>query len=169
MRLFIAIKIAPNSELYDILHKLETYGKAVELENIHLTLKFLGEVIDAGKTISALELIKFKSFDLELKGMDVLPNERKPRILFLRAFPEDILNSLASEIDTATKEISRDHPFTPHITVLRIKNYGDLKNIVEQYKNKYILKHKVSHFSLFKSTLTPKGPIYEELKKFQLI
>lgn len=169
MRLFIAIKIVPNPELYDILSKLGTYGKVVWVENIHLTLKFLGEVMDPSKIISSLELIKFKSFDLELRGMGAFPNERKARILFLRAFPEDILSSLADETDIVTKEISRDHRFTPHITLLRIRNYADLKNIIDEYKNKYFLKQKVDHFSLFKSTLTPKGPIYEELKKFQLI
>ncbi len=169
MRLFIAIKISPNNNILEILSLLKKFGKTVEAENIHLTLKFMGEVSDHQQIINSLETIRFKIFDLELKGMGAFPNERRGRILFLKAYPENILVSLANEIDRVTQYIPMDHPFSPHITVVRIKNYADLTQIIGENKNKNFLIQKVDHFSLFKSTLTPRGPIYEELNKFQLM
>lgn len=169
MRLFIAIKIDPDKELIGILSELRSLGKAVEEENIHLTLKFLGEVSDDMEIIESLGKIRFNKFTMELRGIGAFPNMKRGRILFVKAEPTDILNKLSGEVDRATPNIKRDHPFIPHITLLRSKLLLDFSRIGNRIGDNLILSEEVDHFSLYQSTLTPSGPIYKEMKSFQLI
>lgn len=169
MRLFVAIKIDANKRIEEILSQLSNLGKAVEEKNIHLTLKFLGEVSDESKIIKNLEEVRYNKFTIELRGADAFPSLRKGRILFIKAEPAGILEKLSTEIDNSTISIKRDHPFTPHITVLRSKILQDFSSIAENIGKDTILSQQVDHFSLYQSTLTSAGPIYKELKRFQLI
>ncbi len=169
MRLFIAIKVYPTEMLLNMLNELKKYGKTVESENIHLTLKFLGEVENESKIIGELEKVQAGKFTMKLKGIGAFPNERRARVIFVTAGPEKSLANLSEQVDNFTSAIKRDHPFAPHVTVLRAKQPLDIKGLMESNKEKEFGTQEINYFSLFKSTLTPNGPIYEELKKFQLM
>ncbi len=169
VRLFIGIEIEPNKEIKGILNEIQLKGKKVKEENLHITLKFLGELNGYDSIVNSLETIKFEKFSLELKGLGAFPNERRARVLFIIADSNGKLESLAKLVDKATHEIKMDHPFTPHLTLMRFKFPADLGQLISKYRSQYFGKYDVNDFNLYSSELTPTGPIYKIIKKFQLI
>lgn len=177
MRLFIAIELPEQAKESIEKVKLELKGikgvKAVAKENIHLTLKFLGEVADnkADEIVRALSQVKLKQFNLSISKMGVFPNEQRIQVLWVNAEPAEPLFELKKMIDAALPRFRDDHPFKNHITFARIKyiaNDFDKKKILEMITNKQIDKVEflVDKFILYKSDLTPSGPIYEIVEEF---
>jgi 2'-5' RNA ligase len=145
-------------------------GKRTEPENLHLTLKFLGE-INEEKIIEVkkrLKEIKFKRFESEIDEIGYFSPEFI-RIIWIHLSNCDELQEL---IDEKLKGLFKpEYRFMSHVTIARVKylknkNYflGELKKI----KIPSGLKFKVNNFELKKSTLTPDGPIYEILERYNL-
>jgi 2'-5' RNA ligase len=177
MRLFIAIDLPEQAKESIEKIKLELKGikgiKPVAKENIHLTLKFLGEVEDANiKDITlALESVKFKPFKICISKMGFFPSEQRIQVVWADAEPAEPFFELKKEIDKALPMFKDDHSFKNHITFARIKYIAhdfDKKKIIEMVKNKQLDKTKflVDKFRLYKSDLTPAGPVYEVVKEF---
>ncbi|MCL4412782.1 MAG: RNA 2',3'-cyclic phosphodiesterase [Candidatus Thermoplasmatota archaeon] len=169
MRAFIAIKVTPNDDIRVILKTLKTMGKTVQPENIHLTLKFLGEIRETQEIVENLKKIELEKFVLEMSGIGAFPSLRKGRVVFINAGPEEKLIELARKVDSATPSITTDHPFSPHVTLLRSKVTQDFSSFAERVGNRIVQKQQVGHFSLYESQLTASGPIYTELIRFDLI
>ena len=169
MRCFIAISLQTNDLLSRVIQESRPMGRSVEGKNLHLTLKFLGEISDVDMMRKSLEEIDFKRFTVTLKGMGAFPNIRNGRVLFVRAYPENTLKELAGEVDSKTSEIPLDHPFTPHITLLRVKDRRDFSDVVTRYENTTFLEQEVAHFSMIESVLKPTGPVYKEVQAYQLM
>lgn len=173
-RLFIAIDL--NDEIKNYLFNLQkVLGlkakiKWVAKKNLHLTLKFLGDVEDAEKVIELLNKVKFDSFDLKLKSLEVF-DESIPKVLYVDVEPADKVINLQSLIeDSLINLFERDKRFSVHLTVGRIKTYEDkgllIKSIIEFKIKPLILT--VNSFCLFNSVLSKDGPKYTELKEFKL-
>ncbi len=179
LRSFIAIELT--NELHEELRilqqelkKSDIYAKWVSPENIHLTLKFLGNV-DTGqieKIKNILEEIskETKPFYLNLSGIGAFPKLDYPRVLWVGI--EEGKNEtieIANKLEDGLEKIGfqkENRSFSPHLTLARIKsskNKDRLKTLVEQ--NAFISKNKVyvDKLTLFKSTLTPKGSIYSKI------
>ncbi|MEM0138873.1 MAG: RNA 2',3'-cyclic phosphodiesterase [Thermoplasmatales archaeon] len=169
MRCFVAVDIGINEAISGFLRDLKNMGKVVEGENIHLTLKFLGEIESTAAIEKGLSEIKFPKFKLILKGLDAFPNLKRGRILFLNATPLDNISSLASEIDARTSMIPLDHPFHPHVTVLRLREPKDLTSLASRFESVVFAQEYINSFHLYQSTLTSRGPVYKIIKSFQLI
>jgi len=169
MRCFIALALPAGDSLRNALAECKQRGKAVDPNNLHLTLKFLGEINDSEKVGNALEGIKFNKFTITVRGMGAFPTPQRGRVLFVKAYPEEVLGRLADEINRMTKEVPLDHPFTPHITLVRARDWRNFSDLISKYENTVFLEREINSFSLFESTLTPTGPIYKEIRKFQLI
>jgi len=175
MRLFIAVELPEKVRdiLIDAQKRIRFPGKATLVNDFHLTLKFLGEVEDkkVPDIISVLSKISFKPFDISLSGIGVFPNKNSPRVLWVGMSPEDKVSALQKDIDSATLGVcfAQGQEFHPHITLSRIKFIDDKKAFASAIDNTSIEKvsFKVSSFKLIRSTLTPKGPIYEVLKDFK--
>jgi 2'-5' RNA ligase len=176
MRLFIAIDLPERAKENVEKLKLELKGlkgvKPVSKDNIHLTLKFLGEVSDnkADEIAKALEQVKFKPFKTSISKMGVFPNENRILVLWIDAEPAEPLFELKKQIDAVLPKFKDDHPFKTHITFARIKyiaNESDKKKILDILK-KPVEKTEflVNKFRLYKSDLQPTGPIYNVLKEF---
>jgi len=176
MRLFIAVEIS--NEVRRKIAEVQKYLlcdeiKVVHPELIHITLKFLGEVdeskLDEIKT--ALRYITFQPIHLECRGVGVFPNEKFIRVIWtgVEGMSEgDIprLKALADQVEKHTTALGfekNDYPFSPHITIGRPKEKVDLSEFLKKYKNKNFGSFTVDNIKLKKSTLTPKGPIYEDL------
>ena len=169
MRSFVAIILPQNDLLAGVISENKNMGKKVEGRNLHLTLKFLGEISGSDKIADSLDEIRFQKFTLTLKGLGAFPSQHNGRVLFVRAFPEDLLSELAGEVDSRTRGIPLDHPFTPHITLLRTKERRDFSGVIEKYGQTVFMVQDVSSFCLYESKLTSNGPIYREIRRYQLM
>lgn len=179
MRLFIAVNISEENKnrIARIQSKLKDNiagVKWVEKENLHLTLKFLGEVA-GGRLAEIKEKIAeagslIKRFEIDFCNLGIFPNENFPRILWAgieKGQPE--LEVLARKIEDLLQEIGFEkekRPFSAHLTIGRFKNHRPCSLHGKNKEEKF--SQTVEKIFLIKSTLTPKGPVYEVVEKFQL-
>ena len=175
MRLFIAIEIP--EEVKDYIGKIqENIGnkgkiRLVNKGQIHLTLKFLGEVQPdkTEKVKEELKKIKFKPFSVYLDSVGVFPSESYIRVVWIGLKPENGILELQSSIDEKLKGLfEKEKDFKAHVTLARVKLIDDKKRFIEQLK-KIKVEHKkfdIGSFKLVKSTLSPKGAVYEEMGIF---
>lgn len=177
MRLFIAIELP--EEVKRILGRLRTDipgARWVPMEQLHLTLSFLGEVdeITAKLLTEELASIDAPGFDLRFSGTGCFPNRRQPRVLWVGLEPEPLLSNLASLVRKAVLscDIYQDErPFSAHITLARLKLPASREAgaFLDQPQNNELPTVAVREFILFQSLLTPQGAIHTPLKSFPLI
>jgi 2'-5' RNA ligase len=177
IRCFIAIEVEEPDILRQvnrIQQELQSTGaklKVVEPQNLHFTLHFLGNIdesrIDALSEI--LQEIEGNTFDVELVGLGCFRPQR-PRVIWIGCTTgsEHIIQHqkiIGREL-RANRFPSEKRKYSPHLTVVRVRsglNRDQLMEIVQRNENKEFGKFRVKSIKLKKSTLTPKGPIYEDL------
>ena len=172
MRLFIAIEIPEDvsNQLRALQEKLIIPGKATKTKSFHLTLKFLGETEKEKRLFEELSKIQFKSFEAKLSQIGAFPNTDNPRVIWIGLEPQNIINKLQKQIDSATQKLGfeQDKKFHPHLTLARIKFLKDkrgFKDLLEDISPPQA-SFNIDSFKLIKSTLTPEGPKYEVLSSF---
>ena len=173
MRIFVAIEITNNditNSIKKFQEKVNIDGKPVELQNLHFTLQFLGEISEeiTEKIIQSLKTIEFSSFDVNLKGIGAFPKPKFPRVIWVGAdeIGGNMLIQLSKKVEKVLEPLGffSDKPFKPHITVFRIKKkIGDISGELKNHKMENFGIQKVSNFKLKKSMLTANGPIYSDL------
>jgi len=177
MRCFLAIELANEAkeELLRIQKILpEAKMKFVEPENLHLTLKFLGELEDfqVNKIKAALEKINFKKFQARLGSVGVFPLPTFVRVVWVSLEPAEKVKELHKQIDSALEKekFRADRAFESHITLTRVKFIKDKEEFSKKLKELRIkpLEFTVEKFVLMKSTLTEQGPIYEKIREYTL-
>jgi 2'-5' RNA ligase len=183
MRAFIAIEV-PGS-VKDALARIESHLKYsgadvkwVSPGNIHLTVKFLGEIDGkkAAEVAAALDAVAraAKPFELSVKDLGAFPNAEHPRVVWAglgKGAAETA--ALAADIDCALEKLGFEkeaRPFNPHLTIGRVRsplNKGALKEKMASAAATVDLSllpsHTISSVTLFQSTLTPKGSIYTKV------
>ncbi len=174
MRLFLAIELSKEvkNELIKTQEELKAFldAKFVEKENLHLTLKFFGDVEDkkVGEMVEKLKRVKFKSFLSGLEGIGFFPSEKMIRVLWVGVEPREKIEGLYQEIE----KVFGNNPerFESHITLARIKSLQDKNEFLDKIKQVKVkpLEFEVREFVLKKSTLTPNGPVYEDVERFNL-
>lgn len=184
MRLFIAVNLEEElkKKIVPFQEELKKTGadvKWVAVENLHLTLKFLGEVTE--EKIYSIEQVvvpilkNFSSFEMRLSGFGVFPNFNYPRVIWLGIEESsEKLKMLSEKIEDSLVPLGFDkenRPFTAHLTLGRmrsLKNKQELiKKIVEK-KDQEIGIQKVEKIYLMQSFLKPTGPIYTPVKEWGL-
>ena len=176
MRLFIAIEIPENIKVYiaEIQGNIGNNTNKIRFVNknqIHLTLRFLGEV-QKDKTEIIMELLKkitFDSFSVHLDSIGVFPSESYIRVIWIGLKPEEPVLELQKTIDeNLKKSFKKEENFRPHLTLARVKYIDDKENFINKLKKIKIENKKidVNNFKLVKSTLTLEGPVYEDLETF---
>lgn len=142
-RLFIAVKISSElaQSLDAVIRQLavaEAEVKWVKTKNLHLTLKFLGEVDPAEipALIAALQTIKFEKFTLEVGSIGVLPDIHHPRVIYTKVLREaEKLEKLALFVEKVAVSLgfeAEKRPFLAHLTLGRFKGSGRLKKLFEK-------------------------------------
>ena len=173
MRLFIA---ADFSELKGYFAELQKFlpknARLSYTKTFHITLKFLGEVQPerASEIAEILKKIKFKAFSIALDSLGIFPTENYIRVVWVGVKPEDKIIELQKNIDDALKKLfGKEKGFEAHITLARVKYPEDKKDFVEQVKKIKVENRKIEigEFKLVKSSLSPKGPVYEDLAVFK--
>jgi 2'-5' RNA ligase len=172
-RAFIAIEF-PNDVVKEIIRvqeevlKVKFKGKLAEPENLHLTLKFLGE-IDSGKLEEVKRILKdiqFNKMELKLGGIGVFNIRGNPRIVWIKVNGEGIWE-LQKQIDEKLRDLFKmEERFMGHLTLARVKYVDDLKNFNERIKKIGVeeVKFEVKEFKLKKSVLQALGPVYTDLE-----
>jgi len=172
IRCFIAIDIPKEIKkeivaFQEILPMFE--GKTTEEENLHLTLKFLGEISEeqVEEVKKSLKTIKIKKFRAKL-GDAGLFSPSFIKILWVKIENCDGLQKAVD--DSLEKLFKREKGFMSHLTIARVKSVRDKKVFLNAFKglNPEPLEFDIKKFSLKKSTLTPDGPIYEDILEIKL-
>ena len=176
MRLFIAIPLP--EEIQDALAELGNGlpgARWVPPENLHLTLRFLGEIDrrDAEDIDAALAEIRAPSFPLSIAGVDRFGDNRRLRQLWAGVEPHPGLLRLQSKVESAVVRSGmapERRKFKPHITLARFKsNPGDkLGEFLRRHSLLRLPAFEVDRFSLFSSFLSSGGSIYSEEAFYEL-
>jgi RNA 2',3'-cyclic 3'-phosphodiesterase len=178
---FIAIDIKSDQKLIELESEIKKTGadlKLVEPENVHITLKFLGDteetLVDEIEKIITNAVKETKSFNIQLKGTGVFPNQNYIKVVWVGIENCDPIAVIANEIDEKLSKLGfkrEERAFSPHLTIARVKtsrNKDKLLQIIEKYRDIEFTDMKVDSIKLKKSDLTPKGPIYTTLKEVKI-
>jgi 2'-5' RNA ligase len=149
--------------------------KLVETENIHVTMRFLGDVtpITVDRVFEEMKKIQFIPFDVQLKGVGVFPSLSYPRVVW--AGITEGANGLRSIFDQLEPRLrglgfaADQHGFSPHLTIARVRsgrNKTQLADFITENKDLDFGSIRAECLRLKKSDLSPKGPTYTTLKEF---
>lgn len=176
MRLFIAIELP--EEIKKELERFQTGipgARLVPVEQIHLTLAFLGETDEetAKKLTAGLAKIQADSFQLFSSGIGCFPNRQRPRVIWTGLKPEPNLLKLAAAVHEsvlASGIALEERPFSPHITLARIKlpRSRELTAFLDKHSGLTLKPFSVREFTLFQSRLTSQGAEHIPLRIFPL-
>ncbi len=185
VRTFVAIVIhdSLHATLDKLLEKLSSSNakvKWVQPENVHLTLKFLGNVEEerlpevfeacegAAKNVSAI--------DIEMRALGCFPDPKSPRIVWLGIERgADAVRQLQQKVESELQAIGfpkEEKPFKAHLTIGRVKGKQGLSRLcrlLDDQKNIVIGSMRVQKISVMKSKTLPQGPVYTELKAIPLL
>jgi len=178
IRSFISIDITAKellARLVELQRQLSGSGadlKTVQPENLHFTLRFLGEVHPS--TLEAVHkemaTVKFNPFKMDLRGVGVFPNLNRINVVWVGVSKgEAEVRMLSTKLDSALKraDLRPDAKgFSPHLTVVRARtgrNKDRLATVVSHLKEYDVGSMDVTSIQLKKSVLTPHGPIYSTI------
>lgn len=179
MRLFVALGLP--DEIRDSLSELEAPlpgARWVPAENLHLTLRFIGEV-DGGQAQdidAALMGVDGRSFELRLAGLGHFGEGAKTRSLYAAVAPTEPLSRLQQKVDQALQRVGlapEGRKFKPHVTLARFRSGAASMPHLERFLVEHSLfragPFPVSEFSLFQSFLSGEGSIYREEATYPLL
>ncbi|MCL4305968.1 RNA 2',3'-cyclic phosphodiesterase [bacterium] len=182
MRLFVAIMLPDDWQRILKLpqEKIGWLGRGVkwvEPENLHLTLKFLGETPDSllpQITDALMECGRaVDSFKIAIQGVGTFPNKQRPRAYWAGLSQSKALTDLQQIVDDRMSDLGfepEEKKFVPHLTVARIKEPIGKERMTSAFLSFDLRSESfsVTHFSLVQSLLRQEGPVYTVLKDFPL-
>ena len=149
--------------------------KLVEPQNIHITVRFLGNITPAmaEKIFEEMKKIQFTPFNVQIKGLGAFPNLHYARVIWAGITDgADQLKRVFSQLEPRLRGLgftSDSKGFSPHLTIARVRsgrNKAQLAEFITQNANYEFGTINAKCLRLKKSDLTPKGPIYSTLKEF---
>ena len=183
LRTFIAVDI-PSHLQQLIQQRIEPLHKSlgaslvrwVAPQNIHLTLKFLGDVapvnIQMLSQMLGAEADVVHAFDIQINGLGCFPSPKRPRVLFVEVQAPAELEALYRGIESACARLgyeSEQRDFSPHLTVGRVRQdipavgQQKLRNALEAFVIDSPGSARVDSVHLYKSDLKPSGSVYTKL------
>jgi 2'-5' RNA ligase len=178
IRTFIAVDMdEPSliSRLVDAQRSLVNLGadlKLVEPENIHATVRFLGEVSVATVELVKKQMneVKFSPFDAEFVGLGAFPNVRRINVVWvgMRKGHEET-SQIFQQLEPRLRQIGfapDRRGFSPHVTIARVRTgrkREELAKLVDDMGDTPFGVVHVEELRLKKSVLTPKGPVYSTI------
>jgi len=184
LRAFVAVEMPGPvrkalEEAQSDLKRLNIRARWVRPENIHLTLKFLGN-IPVGHVASIGEVLRVVArahgrFSLAAAGVGVFPDARRPKVIWagLTRRPE-ALTPLQQDLDGRLAALGfprEEKPFRSHLTIGRFRAEGlpgPVADAVKRYAAVQFGTFTVDEIVLMKSDLRPEGPLYEQLAREKL-
>lgn len=181
MRIFVAITPPPKARhaalaaAEEAARELGGSVRWTKQENVHLTLKFLGEVPDEALE-SICDTLKaacstHAPFHARLRGLGAFPSPRRARVIWAGMDEgSQEISSLAASLEAALEPLGfrpEGHPYVPHATLGRVKGRPIIVDLSETSVSEGPV-FRVGEAELTKSTLTPRGSIYETVEAFSL-
>jgi 2'-5' RNA ligase len=180
IRTFIAIELPEEvkKKINALQERLREGSSRAKPRNIHLTLKFLGN-IDAERIDSigkALETAceDVGPFTVTVGGIGAFPNLKTPRVFWVGVVESEELTRLYKNIEEELHKIGFEkerRPFHPHLTLIRVKSRDEgrrLAGLVKDIKSGTETTFSTNEFILFKSKLSPRGAEHSALKRISL-
>jgi 2'-5' RNA ligase len=144
----------------------------VKPENIHITVRFLGNISPrrVQDILCEMKKIDFAPFEVEVKGLGVFPNLRRARVIWAGiGRGANNLREIFNQLEPRLRRLSFKpdfRGFRPHLTIARVKtghNRNELLERLKQLEDSEFGLVKAECLELKKSVLTPHGPIYSIL------
>ncbi len=183
LRAFIALEIPPG--IHQAIEQKTAPIRAtlnaslvrwVPAKNVHLTLKFLGDVspsnLEMLEQMLSAEVCQHQPFEMKFEGLGAFPNPKRPRVIWIGIQAPAGFSALQHGIEAATATLGypdEQRPFSPHLTIGRVKqNVGSagmqqIRSALEGTKVGSLGTVRVSTVHLFKSDLRPTGAVYTRL------
>lgn len=159
------------AEIQEKLVNTDVGLKMVKPQNIHVTLRFLGNVNQntIERIYEAMKEIQFNPFNMEVKGLGVFPNLRYIRVIWVGITEgAEELKSIHNQLEPQLNRIGfkPDRRFSPHLTIARVRsarNKNRLVQFIKDLENYEFGTQEANVLRLKQSVLTPKGPIYTSI------
>jgi 2'-5' RNA ligase len=151
--------------------------KLVERENLHFTVKFLGEITEAqaSQAFSRLGKLSLTRMDVQVRGAGAFPSASRARVIWAGVARENVgqVSSLAADVISVLEGIGErdDRPFQAHITLGRVRSPANLRqlgDLLEKNSERAFGTAEISELKLKSSVLTPRGPVYSDIGVFPL-
>lgn len=148
--------------------------KLVKPQNIHVTMRFLGNIsmpmVDL--IYEEMKQVSFSRFDIELRGLGAFPTLRYSRVVWtgIRKGADELVN-VFNQLEPRLRRLGfkpDSRGFSPHLTIARVRtgrNKAELAKCVEDLTDYEFGLINADFLKLKKSVLTPKGPIYTTLRE----
>jgi len=188
IRAFIAIDLSP-----EILHRLEQVSVLLKtrlegvpvrwalVDNIHLTLKFLGDVslanVEMLKNILKTEVNEHHAFEISVGGLGAFPSSRRPRVVWVGLEAPAELMAVQNGVESAMARLGyarEERPFSAHLTLGRVSRNAIgrderlIGEAIEAIKLGFLGVTRVNEVHLYKSDLHPNGAVYTRLSTASL-
>jgi 2'-5' RNA ligase len=172
------VDIDENEAMKAFSSKIKATGanlKLVDMANIHLTLKFLGNTRDEHvpriREILAECARNISPFEIELAGTGAFPSLNRIKVVWVGMRNAEKLGQIASYLEDELSSLGykrEKREFSPHVTIARVKdarNVDYLKRFLKENREEFFGKQKIDRIRLKKSELTPRGPIYSVVEE----
>jgi 2'-5' RNA ligase len=181
MRLFVALEIPSAvrenlAELLEALRAVSPQTRWARPENLHVTLKFIGEVPETKLVAIRAALAQVRSaqpITLDFRGLGFFPSEKHPRVFWAGIEASPNLKTLAANIEKATETLGvprEQRPFSPHLTLARFdppRLPDQLRAAIQENAGREFGSVRTNQFHLIESKLKPSGAEYTTVESFQ--
>jgi 2'-5' RNA ligase len=188
IRAFIALEMPEpiRRSLSEISSRLKSQLSAVPLgwvpiQNMHLTLKFLGNVkndqLENIKGLLGSLIEKYSSFQISLNGLGTFPNAKRARVLWVGVEAPGTLKEIVADFESGFAELGFEpegRPFAAHLTLARVRGHANQRDLLRigDVLRSAPMPQPVSAVAdkvvLFQSELRPVGSVYNPLAQFVL-
>jgi len=181
--LFVALEIpfAVRENLAALLESLRAVSSQtrwVRPENLHVTLKFMGEVPETKLAATRSVLAGVRSdqpVTVDFRGLGFFPNEKRPRVFWAGIEASPNLKTLAADIESVVEKLGiprEQRPFSPHLTLARFEPPGlpeKLRSAIQENAAREFGSLRTNQYHLIESKLKPSGAEYTTLESFPFV
>ncbi len=183
MRAFLALEVPEESVIRNLVKAQEELRETradlaiVESQNLHFTVKFLGEIPESRlpEIDARLSKLALRSARVSIRGVGAFPDPRRPRVIWAGIPPEQFgsVTPLAEAVIDSLKGIGEedDRDYHPHITLARVRSSSSREALASFLDTNAMREFGTTHLGSLKlksSTLTPRGPIYNDVREYRL-